>query len=188
VTFGGVLKTLGLKRPGAGAPRGEFFAELRRHLSRLGPERLEYLAGFAGQLVRVAYADTTISDEEQASIVRLLRERMELDAREARLVVDLVRHESETFRGMHHHLLNRAINAYASAADKQALLECLYAVAAADRLVSNEEDLEIRRIASALLIPRRAANDVRAKYRDRLEVLKLVGPGPRTARGGRSSS
>ncbi len=188
MTFGTVLEALGLKSARGGSPRGELLAALRRHLTRLGPERLDYLAAFAGQLARVAYADTTFSEEEKASITRLLRKHMELDANEARLVVDLVRHESETLQGMHHYLLNRAINAYASPADKEALLECLYAVAAADRLISNAEDLEIRRIAAALLIPRRAANDVRARYRDRLEVLKLAGPGDRAARGRRSSS
>ena len=49
-------------------------------------------------------------------------------------------------------MLNRAVNAHATDAEKKQVIDCLYAVAAADDLVSDVEEQEIRRIAGALLV------------------------------------
>jgi uncharacterized tellurite resistance protein B-like protein len=64
--------------------------------------------------------------------------------------------------------------------EKQALIDCLYAVAAADRMVSDVEEQEIRRVAAALLVPHRVLMDIRGRYRDRLEVLQSLPRPPRS--------
>jgi uncharacterized tellurite resistance protein B-like protein len=52
------------------------------------------------------------------------------------------------------------------------LLECLYAVAAADGSISTIESQEIQSIADELGFTRAEANALRSRYRDRLGVLR----------------
>ncbi len=156
----------------AAASRNPFAKKLAEHLTELAPERLEYVAGFAGQLTRVAYADNDVSEVERTAITRVLRERSILQSREADAVIDLLVAQLEALRGTEEFQLNRAINNHASAEEKEALVDCLYAVGAADDTVSNIEDQEIRTISHALNIPNERLMDIRSRYRDHLEVLK----------------
>ena len=169
-----LLRKLGLRADRPPPVRDPFQTKLHQHLQRLGSERVEYLAAVAGQLTRVAHADEAISDAEATSIARLLKEHAELTSAEARLVVDMVRHQFEVLKGMQPYLLNRAVNQYATQTAKEHLIDSLYAVAAADHLVSNVEELEIRRIAAALLVSHKTLMDIRRRYKDHLEVMKLV--------------
>lgn len=169
-----LLTRLGLQSQGAPAEADPFLRALHAQLQRLGPERLEYLAGFAGQLARVAEAEDGISTSEAAIIAAQLGAHGGLASAEAELVVELLREQFEVLRTVQNHLLNRAVNAHASAEEKETLIDCLYAVAAADRLVSDVEEAEIRRIADALLIPHSALMEIRGRYRDRLEVLQKL--------------
>ena len=173
-----LLTTLGLESDGPPPDADELLCRLQEQLRRLGPDRLEYLAGFAGQLARVAHADDNISVPEASLIASQLREHAQLSAAEADVVVDLLRHQFEVLRSVQHHVLNRAINAHASQTEKETLIDCLYAVAAADHLVSAVEEREIKLIAEALLVPHRGLMDIRARYRDRLEVLLVIKRGP----------
>jgi uncharacterized tellurite resistance protein B-like protein len=169
-----LLTSLGLEAQGPKPDADPFLRRLQTQLSHLGPDRLEYLAGFAGQLARVAEAEDGISTTEAGVIAAQLREHGSLSDTEARLVVDLLRHEFEVLRTVQNHLLNRAINAHATDADKETLVDCLYAVAAADRLVSDVEEQEIRRVANALLLSHRVLMGIRGRYRDRIEALQLM--------------
>jgi uncharacterized tellurite resistance protein B-like protein len=169
-----LLTTLGLRADGPPPQARPFLVRLQQELGRLGAERLEYLAGFAGQLARVASAEGGISPDEAAAMAAQLTTVGGLAAPEASVIVDLVRHEFETLRSVQAHELGRAINDHASADEKLALVDCLYAVAAADHLVSDVEEQAIRRIAEALLVPHRVLMEIRARYRDRLEVLQAL--------------
>jgi len=169
-----VLRRLGLAPNQPDPPKGSLRARLRQRLPRLGAERVAYLAAFAGLLARVAYADSEISTSESKAIAKLLRERTELTAEESRLIAEIAAGETEALSGIENHLLNRAFNAHANDAEKDALIDCLYAVADADHLVSDIEDREIRRIAQALLVPHKRIIEIRSRYRDDLEILKLA--------------
>jgi uncharacterized tellurite resistance protein B-like protein len=166
-----VLRLAGGEPP---PPEHEFLVRVRRDLERLGPDRVEYLAAFAGQLARVALADSALSKDEEASIGRLLRERAHLDESDARLILDLMHHEAETLRGLQHHLLNRSVNERATAEQKLDLIDCLYAVASADGSIANVEDQEIRRVAAALMVHHKDLMAIRSRYKDRLEVMRLM--------------
>jgi uncharacterized tellurite resistance protein B-like protein len=175
-----LLTTIGLQPDGPAPDADPFVRRLQNALRRLGPNRLEYLAGFAGQLARVANADAGISAAEASVIAGQLVEHAKLTPPEAKVVVDLLRREFEVLRSVQHHILNRAINNHASPGEKETLVESLYAVAAADHLVSDVEDREIRCVADALLLPRSVQLAIRGRYRDRLEVVQLMKRG-RTA-------
>jgi tellurite resistance protein TerB len=62
----------------------------------------------------------------------------------------------------------------ASEEEKLRLIDCLYAVATADDLITYVEDREVRRIADALLIAPSQLQSVRAPYREKLEELQLL--------------
>lgn len=169
-----LLTSLGLEASGPKPDADPFLRRLQEQLRQRGPERLEYLAGFAGQLARVAQVDDGISAAEATQISAQLCEHGHLTPEEARVVVDLLRHQFGVLRGVQPYMLNRAINAHAAPAEKQTLIDCLYRVAAADHLVSDVEEQEIRRIANALLLPHSVLMDIRARYRDRIEVLQMM--------------
>lgn len=168
-----LLSALGLatdaEAPAAPRP---FLRRLQDELARHGAERLEYLAAFAGQLARVAGVEDGISAEEATAIAAQLCAAGRLSEADATLIADLLRHEGEGLAAVQPHELTRAINAGATAEEKPALLDCLYAVAAADHLVSDVEEREIRRVAEAILVPHRVLMEIRSRYRDRLEVLR----------------
>lgn len=169
-----LLTSLGLDASGPRNDADPFIRRLEQHLRKAGPERLEYLAGFAGQLARVAEAEDGISAAEAKLIAAQLCEFAQISDAEAKLIVDLLRNEFEVLRSVQSHVLNRAVNAQASDAEKKQVIDCLYAVAAADDLVSDVEEQEIRRIAGALLIPHGELMEIRARYRDRIEALQLM--------------
>ncbi len=151
-----------------------FARALAEHLTRLPAERLEYLAGFAGQLTRVAYSDDDLSEVEREKISAILTERAGLSESEAGVVIDLLLGQLEILRGTEEYRLNRALNDHATREEREAVVDCLFAVAAADAMVSNVEDMEIRKIGHALEIPNERLMDIRGRYRDRLEILKVA--------------
>jgi uncharacterized tellurite resistance protein B-like protein len=179
-----LLSVLGLQPDQAPAPEHGFLARVHAQLARFEPDRVEYLAAFAGQLARVALVDSVLSETEESSIAGLLEAHTELKRSECQLVVQLMYHEAETLKGKQNHLLNRAINRRATSRDKEQLVDSLYAVAAADDRVSDEEEREIRRIAGAILLPHKTLIDIRSRYREHLEILQLL---PRAGKGGKKS-
>ena len=168
-----LLAALGL-RPDEEAPRPDrpLLRRLQDELSQRGADRLEYFAAFAGLLARVAGVEGGISAEETAAMAARLRTAGKLNEADATLIAEMLRHERDGLAAIQAHELTRAINAGATPEEKQGLLDCLYAVAAADHLVSDVEEQEIRRVAEAILVPHRVLMEIRARYRDRLEVLQ----------------
>lgn len=168
-----LLSALGL-RVGEDAPASTdpLLGRLQVELERLGAERLEYLAAFAAQLARVASAQDGISPAEVDAMAAQLSARAGLAPADAAVIVALLEREYGALRGAPAYLLTRAINDGATPEEKQALLDCLYAVAAADHLVSDVEEQEIRRIADAILVPHRILMAIRAHYRDRIEAIQ----------------
>jgi uncharacterized tellurite resistance protein B-like protein len=179
-----LLSVLGLQADQPPPPQHAFLARMHEQLARLGTDRVEYLAAFAGQLARVALVDSVLSETEEKSIARLLEKHTELSRSECQLVVQLMHHEAETLKGKHNHLLNRAFNRHASSQDKAQLIDSAYAVAAADDRISDEEEQEVRRIAAAILMTHKELMDIRSRYREHLDLLKLL---PRKAKREKTS-
>ena len=145
---------------------------IERQLSEFAPARAQLVAAFGGLLARVAYADGEISGDELARMEDLLVSQTELAVEEARIVTAIAR--EKTLRGTEQHLLTRSFNEVGSEEDKHRLIDCLYAVASADDNVAYVEDVEVRRIADALLVPWSAVLKIRSPYRDKLEELRLL--------------
>lgn len=150
----------------------ETVRRISRELDELDPDRARHVACFAYLLGRVAHADLDISDEETATMERLVREIAGLPETQAVLVVHMAKTHNELFGGTENFLVTREFAQIASVDERRALLECLYAVSAADESVSAQEDHEIRRIASELRLAHADFIAARGKYAEHLDVLK----------------
>jgi uncharacterized tellurite resistance protein B-like protein len=141
-------------------------------LARLEPGRAEFVAVFAGLLARVAFADQEISDAEVSRVETLILGHGGLSLEEARAVAAIAK--QKTLRSAEPHLLTRQFSAIASAEQRLTLIDCLYAVASADDLIAFVEDVEVRRIADALLLPWSEVLKIRSRYREKLEELQQL--------------
>jgi uncharacterized tellurite resistance protein B-like protein len=141
-------------------------------LEQIEPERARFVAAFAYLLSRVARADLTITFEETRIMERIVMESGGLPEAQAVLVVQMAKTQSILFGGTENYLVSREFNALASHAEKMALLDCLFAVAAAEQFISTVEDNEISQIADELRIEHRDFISIRSRYRDHLAVLK----------------
>ncbi len=141
-------------------------------LEHMEPERARYLAAFAYVLSRVARADLKVSAAETSAMERLLVEHGELNEGQAALVVEMAKHQNLLFGATENFLVTREFNQISTREQKLALLDCLFSVAAAEGLVTADEDYEIRRVASELGLTHAEFIATRSRYRDRLSILR----------------
>ena len=140
-------------------------------LDQLQPDRAKFLAGFAYLLARVARADLQISPEETQTMEHIIMDKGSLPEEQAILVVQMAKTQNILFGSTENFLVSREFKAASSHKERMALLDCLYAVAAAENLVSTVEDNEISQIADELRIEHEDFISIRSKFRDRLAVL-----------------
>jgi len=169
-----LLRLLGLGTPDQTEASAGLSAAVRERLAHLPPARAEFTAAFAGLLMRVAHADSEVSPEEDAALRRLVDEHAGLTAEECEAVAALVTAHLESMAGIDYAELTRTMNTHASKDEKLHLIDCLYAVATADDLVSVVEDEEVKAVARALMLSHRELIEVRRRYSDQLEVIRAA--------------
>lgn len=150
----------------------ESVRKIARKLEEMDPEKARYIAAFAYLLGRVAHADDDISDEETKIMERIVMEKGKLPQEQAVMVIEIAKRQNRLFGHIENFLVSREFNDLASREQKLYLLDCLFALSAADRSVSVREDREIRQIASELLLQHDEFIRVRSRYRDHLDILK----------------
>ena len=128
----------------------ETVVRIVKELDKLEPERARYLAAFAYVLSRVAGADRHVSDDETAAMVSVVERIGKLPRAQSMLVVEIAKTQNRLFAGTEDFLVTREFSAIASDAQRREMLDCLFAIAQADRMVSAEEDVEMRQIANQL--------------------------------------
>lgn len=174
-----IRKFLGLEEPkGKGivnrsrAAETETVRKIVDALDRLEPGRARYVAAFAYILSRVAHADMQISEEETRAMERIIGKTSGLPEEQVILVVQMAKTQSLLFGGTENFLVTREFNRIATREQKLGLLECMFAVSAADESVSTVEANEIRRISKELLLELADYTAARSAYREHLAVLK----------------
>jgi uncharacterized tellurite resistance protein B-like protein len=150
----------------------ETVRKITQALDRLEPARARYIAAFAYLLGRAARADLNISPEETQVMERIVMEHGALPEEQAIIVIQIAKAQNILFGGTENYLVSREFKEMSSYADRMALLDCLFAVAAADESISTVEDNEISQIADELRIEHRDFISIRSKYRDWLAVFK----------------
>jgi uncharacterized tellurite resistance protein B-like protein len=153
-------------------PETETVRKITAALDELEPERARLIACFAYILSRVAQADQSVSPEESRVIEQIVMEQGQLPEAQAVIVVQMAKTQSTLFGGIEDYVVTREFNKIATVEQKTALLDCLFAVAAANKSISTIEDNEIRQIAAELKLRHDQFISVRLKYRSHLDVLK----------------
>ena len=173
-----IWKALGLEQleqkgwPRAASSETETVRKIVGALNQWEPGQARFVAAFAYLLSRVAHADQNISEDETRSMERIVMERGGLPEEQAILVVQMAKTQNLLFSGTENFLVSREFEKIASREQKLALLDCLYAVSAADKSISTVEDNEIRKISRELKLSHQDYIGVRLAYRDCLAVLQ----------------
>lgn len=141
-------------------------------LNQIDPARARHLAAFAYVLSRAANADLQISDEETAKIVEILMTRGGLPEDQALLVAEIANSQNKLFGGTENFLVTREFREIASDEERRHLLDCLFAVSAADNAITGEEEGQIWQIASELGFTHEEYVGARLAYSDKRTVLR----------------
>ena len=145
-------------------------------IDHLPIESARYVAAFAYVLSRVAGADLEISEEETRAMERIVADHGHLPEQQAVLVVRMAKSHNLLFGGTENFLVTRELGRIATRDQKIAILECLFAVSAADNSISTVEDNTISQIAAELLLERTDVVAARRLFREHLAVLKKPRP------------
>lgn len=170
-----ILELLGFGRGGSRGGRAgdtETVRRIVRELESLPPEQARYLAAFAFILARVANADLDISEGETRRMEEILREAGHLSAEQARLAVSLAKTQHRVEGGTESFLVTREFREIATREQCRELLDCLFAVSAADGSISGVEESQIRQIASELTLEPADLAEARARWADKREILR----------------
>ena len=144
-------------------------------LDALEAPRAKYIAAFSYVLGRVARADMNISEAETRKMEQLVIGLSGLPEQQAILVVQIAKSQATLFGGTENFLVTEEFNKMATHEQKLSLLNCLFAVAAADESISGVEEREIRLITNELQLTHSDFINARLAYRQYLSVLKDSG-------------
>jgi len=170
-----LLRFLGVPTLGKQARERGDTASVRRiaaQLERLEPGAAKHLASFAYVLARVANADLEIVEAETAEMERIVRTLASLSEGEAALAVQIAKTQAHLLGDTENYLVTREFRRIANREQRAQLLQCLYAVAAADGTISGDEGSVIGAIAEELGFTRAESNALRGEYRDKLSELR----------------
>ena len=169
-----ILDWLGLRRDEreAGSGDTETVRRIVRELRSLDPSRARHLAAFAFILARVAHADLEISEEEMRKMERILQDVGKLPEAQAVLAAEIAKRQSELTGGTENFLVTRELKDVATREECRDLLDCLFAVSAADDSISSAEEAQIRQIASELGFSLEEYVEIRSAWNDKRAVLK----------------
>jgi uncharacterized tellurite resistance protein B-like protein len=171
-----ILKFLGIHpdEPGrAGSTaQTETVRKIVQKLDQLPEDQARYIAAFAFLLSRAARADLYISPEETAVMERIVMQQSGLPEELALVVVQIAKTQNQLFGSTENYLVTREFERMATREQKLALLDCLFAVAAADENITSEEDNVVKQIASELKLSHDEYITARSRYREYLAVLK----------------
>src|SRR5438132_10495933 len=170
-----ILKFLGLEPAGQAAPAAqtETVRKIVQKLDQLPEEQARYIAAFAFLLSRAARADLTISPEETEVMERIVMQQSGLPEELALVVVQMAKTQNQLFGSTEDYLVTREFERMASREQKLALLDCLFAVAAADETITSEEDNVVKQIASELKLSHDDYIAARVRYKQFLAVFKV---------------
>ena len=141
-------------------------------LDRLDPNYARYLASFAFILSRVASADREVSAGEIAAMEECVIDKGRVSRDQAAMVVQMARTHQKLFGATDDFLVTREVARSASYDQKVALIDCLYAVASADKRIFAAEGDEIGRIGRELKVDQSDLSKLRSQYREYLEARK----------------
>lgn len=163
---------LGIPDQHAASADTETVRKVIEALDQLDPARARFIASFGYILSRVANADLKISPQEVHAMERIIMERGGLPEEQALIVIQTAKTRTQLFGGTENFLVTREFSRIATREEKMALLDCLFAVAAAEDGISTTEDNEVRQIVNELGLGHPDFIAVRSRWKDQLNVLR----------------
>ena len=173
---------------GNASPEADAIRHIVGELEALPEDRARYLAAFAYVLGRAAHADSHVSAEETRKMEEIVRFLGHLPEPQAVLVVEMAKHQVRLFGGAQNYLVTRRFRDLSTSEQRIELLECVFAVSAADASISVVEESEARRISKELGLDHEEFVRARAAYVEHLEALRAfrrqrAGTEPRPTKG-----
>jgi len=166
-----ILSFLGVS-PAAAESGADTIHRIAAELDQLEPERARFVAAFAFVLSRIARADHEVTADEVAAMERLVAERGHLAPAQAALAVQMAKLQQQMFGGTDDFLVTRELARIATHEERLAIIDCLFAVASADRKILNAEADEIARIGRELKVEQSDLSRLRHAYSEFLEARK----------------
>lgn len=169
-----IFDWLGINRTKAPDARGETqtVRRIAGELERLEPAHARYVAALAYVLGRAANADLHISREESEKMVEIAQRLGHLVEAQAVLVVEIAKSQNRLFGGTEDFLVTREFRENSTAEQRRELLDCLFAVSAADDSITATEEARIWQIASELGFSHGEYVEARMGYTDKRSVLR----------------
>ena len=149
-------------------------AEITTQLEALPAEEARFVAAFSYLLARVAGADLRTDNTERDAIARRLETFAEIAPPQASLLAETAIRAAEMHSATDDHLVARTFRDLSEEPERIRLIRCLYAVAAADELISTVEDNEIFEVARAIGLRQTDVVAVRAGFKEYLGSLKAL--------------
>ena len=185
-----ILELLGLKRgggggaPAAGVGDTDTVRKIVARLEAMEPEQARFVAAFAYTLSRVAHADLEISAAETAKMEEVVRGVGGLPEEQAVLVVQIAKSQARLFGGTENYLVTREFKQVSTREQRERLLDCLFAVSAADGSITGPEETQVRLIAGELGFTHRELVEARSRWSDYRAVLQGLRPPAETGAAG----
>lgn len=182
-----LLRILGLAEGGRPAPAAddpdtETMHRIAARLDQLDPAQARYLAAFACILGRVAHADSSFSDAETTKMLEIVQGLGHLSEAQAALVVEIAQNRVQQVGTTENFLVTRRFREIATTEQRVELLDCVFAVSAADDSISATEEGQAGQIAKELGLTRAEFVAARVAYRQHLASLRHLrrasGPAP----------
>ena len=165
-------RLLGKRESGGAGGETETVRRIAAQLERLPQDRARHLAAFAYVLARVAHADLRITETETERMLALVRDHAGLAESEAALAVEIAKSQARLLGGTENYVVTREFKEISTRDERVRLLECLFAVAAADGTIAGAESTEIAKIGEELGFLRQEIAAIRAPWADKLSELQ----------------
>jgi uncharacterized tellurite resistance protein B-like protein len=165
-------RIFGAARESGGSAETDTVRRIAARLERLPEARARHLAAFAYVLARVANADLRISATETETMLALVRDHAGLSEEEAALAVEIAKSQARLLGGTENYVVTREYRACSTREERVKLVQCLYAVAAADGTIAGAESTEIAKVAEELGFLREETLAIRAPWSDKLSELQ----------------
>ena len=173
-----LLGLAGASRPERGASDGDQDTDTMRRitseLEALPEDQASHLAAFAYVLGRVAHADSEFSVQETQKMQEIVRDLGHLPNAQTLLVVEIAKSQVRLFGGTENFLVTRRFKEISTPTQRVELLDCIFAVSAADESISALEEGQAGQIAKELGLTHDEFVAARLTYREHLATLKQL--------------
>ena len=147
---------------------------IANELDAIPDDRALYLATFAYILGRAAHADSHVSKDETQKMQNIVQALGHIPSEQAALVIDIASGQVRIFGGTANYAITRSFREISTPEQRRELLECVFAVSAADRSITVDEETQIRQISNELGLTHKEFIQTKSDYAEHLEALKSL--------------